>query len=1106
MIDIETFRSRIGRFCPVFRCKRARFLRKFDRIYQTKLADQTYRFLQVTIKLTLMFVLIYKTTYFTPEPPSQTDNLNVGVHLVQAGLHSHGAGLPDAVVREHLNFQIFQGRVSVNFLARYTYGNKQNLKGIKNFHINIRSLANKISEVKNIVVEHQPHILGISECELKKVADKFDESRLKVPGYDLIFPKSWTTHGLARVVIYVKKTLEYDQVHELQSNEVQSIWLRAGFKKGKKLYICHTYREHLSNMGGSLRHQRTMLEKLLGQWEEALTIDKIDEENEVHISGDLNLDALNNRWLDPSYPLVSLANLVQSTCNSFDFSQLVSMPTRSQYNSVQDTTAKSCIDHVYTNRKYRCSKVTVYPFGGSDHDLIGYTRYTKVPPAPSRTIRKRSYKKFIKEEFLQQLKQVDWTEVYNCQDVERAAVTFTKKFVHVLNCHAPWIVYQERKHYRPWLTDETKNMIKARNELKKEATDLASSGDSEGAAIAWISFKKLRNKVSNRVRYEEKNYKSEKIAKNLDSPSNIWRLAKSFMDWRQAGGPPHQLLINSKLITKASSIASEMNTYFIKKVQIMREGIAFVGNQFTKCKEIMVRKDCKLSIRHVSVQKVNKLLKKLKNSRSTSLDELDNFCVKLAADIIDRPVHHIITLSLLSSRFPSCWKLSKVIPLHKKDSPLECKNYRPVAILSPLSKILERIVFEQFYDYFTLNKIFHPNLHGYRHGRSTQTALLTMYDRWVKAAVSEEVSGVVLLDLSAAFDLVDPDLLIKKLEIYGVDRDGLQWIYSYLTDRYQGVWVDHVLSEFLQCEVGVPQGSILGPLLFLIFFNDLPSSITSNVDSYADDTTITATGKTVEEISQALTRDCGIVSDWMRSNRLKLNPDKTHLITVGTGERLRHTEDLQVSMDNIRLQQDQDKCELLLGCKIQGNLRWKNQLKDLKSKLRTRLAGLAKLRFILNLPLRKSICDGIFNSVLVYCLPLCGGMDLGDLRDLQILQNRAAQIVTRSPPRAHRVTMYDHLKWLTVNQLIVYHSVITIFKIRKNSEPEYLASLFCQDTRNRRIFIPNWNLSLGQRSFRIRGSTNWNMLPLSVRTEPKIGTFKKLAKKWIMENVQKFQD
>ena len=609
----------------------------------------------------------------------------------------------------------------------------------------------------------------------------------------------------------------------------------------------------------------------------------------------------------------------------------------------------------------------------------------------------------------------------------------------------------------------------ARDKWKKKAEELSIAGENEAAAESWKTFKVIRNKVNNRKKFEEKNFKSERIAKCKDSPTAAWRTAKSFMDWEPGGGPPTQLSIGNQLITKASLIASEINRFFIGKVKTIREGILYLPNYFTKCKEIMKNKNCKLSLRHVPVTKVNKLLKWLKNSKSTSIDELDNFCVKIAADVIDKPLHHVITLSILQQTFPRSWKYSKVIPLHKKDCKLSMKNYRPVSILSPFSKILEKVVYEQLYDYFTNNKIFHPNLHGYRQHRSTQTALLTMYDRWVKAAEAGQVSGVVLLDLSAAFDLVDPELLVKKMRIYGIDEEFLHWISSYLTDRYQAVWLDHILSDFLHCEVGVPQGSNLGPLFFLIFFNDLPATLDSPVDNYADDTTVTATAKSVEEINIKLSEDCSKVSDWMRSNKLKLNPGKTHIMTVGTRERIRNLpEKVKVEMDSILLVEGEESSELLLGCHIQANLKWNNQVYSVLDKLRKRLVGLAKLKFICPFPLRKTITEGIFNSILVYCLPLYGGLDSGDLKDLQVLQNKAAQIVTWSPPRASRAPMYDRLGWLTVNQLIFYHSVIAVFKIRSSREPEQLSSILCRDSRNSRIIIPNLELSVVQKSFTIK--------------------------------------
>ena len=163
-----------------------------------------------------------------------------------------------------------------------------------------------------------------------------------------------------------------------------------------------------------------------------------------------------------------------------------------------------------------------------------------------------------------------------------------------------------------------------------------------------------------------------------------------------------------------------------------------------------------------------------------------------------------------------------------------------------------------------------------------------------------------------------------------------------------------------------------------------------------------------------------------------------------------------------------------------------------------------KLKYIVRSQTMKMITEGIFNSVLVYCLPLFGGCDKGELQAIQVLQNKAAQIVTRSAPRSHRDTMYDTLGWLTVNQLVVYHTAITVYRIRQSNEPEYLAEKLQFDSRNGRVIVPNLKLGLARRSFCFRGADTWNSLPMHVRQARKIGEFKKGVRKWVQGNVARF--
>ena len=525
MIDINLYRLRIGTHSHQNR--KMKFLRKFESLSEnsTKAGLQAFLLVKLLLKISLILLMLsYQNSCKSevgPRPPSYKSTNYMSPQLLMA-----------------VQFFYKSKKQTSNYKAKYLNGNKQAVKrGIRSLHLNIRSLGNKVVEVKNIVREHSPHIFGLSECELKKIGGQYDENKLKVPGYSILFPKSWAAHGFARVLVYVKNTLEYEQVSELEDDLVQSVWLKAGFRNSKKVYFCHCYREHTSTLGNTISAQKACLGTLLSQWEAATLHSNPDEPNETHICGDMNLDCHEGKWLRPDYSLLSLSRLVQAASNLCNFTQLVTSPTRAQYNSVRRETDISCIDHVYCNTKYRCSEVSVISFGNSDHDMLSYVRYSKEPPSPARTIRKRSYKNFAKEDFLTELSKIDWAPVYSCQDVDQAEITFTRLFQAVVNVHAPWVQYQQRKRYVPWLTDETKHLMKQRDDWKAVAKQHALENPGEDAGEeqinAWEQYKKFRNRINNRKRTEEINFKRQPG----ELPSSSW------------SGSSRDHHINSRLVT-----------------------------------------------------------------------------------------------------------------------------------------------------------------------------------------------------------------------------------------------------------------------------------------------------------------------------------------------------------------------------------------------------------------------------------------------------------------------------------------------------------------------------------------------------------------------------
>ena len=609
--------------------------------------------------------------------------------------------------------------------------------------------------------------------------------------------------------------------------------------------------------------------------------------------------------------------------------------------------------------------------------MVGFVRLSKMPQTPCRTIRKRCYKNFQKEDFLNDLQNENWLEVYSHLDVENAVRCFTKKFKVILDKHAPWRIIQQRKFFIPWISNEAKQLMGQRDFWKKRAKSLACNGiggiSSQDEVEAWRQYKYFRNKVNNIKKNDEYKYKRETVSLVLDDSPRMWSTVKSFMGWKKTTSP-RQIIDDNILYSKAYDIAKLMNNYFVNKIKNLSNQSVNVFPNYQGCHMAMRSKSCRMYLQHVTIQNVIKIIKGLKSSKSLSVDELDSFSLKIAAEIVGPVVHHLISLSIMQNKFPDTWKYAKVLPIHKKGNVYDKKNYRPVSILSPISKVLERVVYDQLYNYFSNNKIFHQNSMGFRKNRSTLTALLQMYDRWVRASDNGNVSLAVLLDLSAAFDLVSPEILLEKLRIYGVHRDCLSWLKSYLLERRQGVWIDNVLSDWESLEVGVPQGSILGPLLFVIFANDLPFTLSCDLDTYADDSTLTSSKSSVMELNLEMNENCELVNKWMSENHLCLNADKTNLLIAGTQRRLHciNRDALSISMDSVHLNETGRGVETLLGVRIMSNLKWREHVLNLKSRLQSRLCGIQKLRNVLPTSKLKLVAEGVFTSILYYCIPLWG--------------------------------------------------------------------------------------------------------------------------------------
>ena len=496
-------------------------------------------------------------------------------------------------------------------------------------------------------------------------------------------------------------------------------------------------------------------------------------------------------------------------------------------------------------------------------------------------------------------------------------------------------------------------------------------------------------------------------------------------------------------------------------------------------------------------------MNKFKTSQSFDIDGISCSFLKIAMPVLATSLCSIFNMSISRGCFPGNWKIARISPIYKDGSTEDRSNYRPFSVLPVVSRLFEKIVFDQVYSYFTENEFFYSDQSGFRLFHSILTCLLKCTNEWYLSFDKGLFSGVTFIDLEKAFDTVDHDILMAKQRFYGAEGVELDWLISYLCNRNQCCKVNGKTSETQDIQCGVPQGSCLSPLLFLIYINDLPFALQrTKVTMYADDTSISYSLKSVSDLCNAINSDLQNLSSWLQGNKLSLYVAKTQSMILGTVPNLRRL-DSNDSNSFPLFQINGNEIESTgnikyLGVQIDPSLNWKEQINVAIGKISRGIGMLKYAKRYLLLQTIQRMFFSLVDSHFRYCCSVWGCAGDTTLRKLQKLQNRAARVVTNSP-FDHASLPLSKLGWLTVKEMIDFETACMVYKALHGFAPPYMKSMFhklsesCNRTlRNAStdIRIPLCKTSNGQRSFSYRGVPVWNQISLEIKTAPSLAAFK----------------
>ena len=630
----------------------------------------------------------------------------------------------------------------------------------------------------------------------------------------------------------------------------------------------------------------------------------------------------------------------------------------------------------------------------SDH-FCQFTLLDIFQHEPSKKINKlkRDFRNFSKREFYDELSNIDWSDVTDEQlGTNQCYDNFLYKIDHLLDEMAPFrkmTIKQIKLEQRPWITKGILTSMRVRDKLQVLSRKTVNIREK---TVFLDKYKFYRNLIVSLLRKSKQNYFQLYFHQYYNNSRKTWEGIRNLVNvTKHTSNLPSKLVYKSNVKTTKKEKSQAFNDFFVNIGSSIDEKIPNSNEHFSAYLRDPIEQSIFLS--PCSENELRTIIRNMSTSKASGPFSIPINLLVEFLDVLIEPLNFVINLSLKEGTFPTLCKDAYVCPIYKKNDRTRCENYRPISLLPNMSKIFERVMYNRLNDFLVQHDVIYQFQFGFQKKLSTTHALLSITEEIRKLLDKKLFACGVFVDLEKAFDTVNHQILISKLDHYGIRGIANTWLKSYLYNRHQCVKYEDVISERMPINCGVPQGSILGPLLFLLYINDRNKALTfSTTYHFADDTNLLCSGKSMKHLRKAVNKDLKSLYSWRCANRLSLNVDKTEFV-IFQSRRQNPRERITLKLNNKTIYES-FKLKYL-GLILDHQLNWKAQITELSKKLSRAVGLMYKIRHYCPDEVTRTIYFSIFNSHVSYGLPVWGICNQDDLKKIQTLQNQALRAMVK---------------------------------------------------------------------------------------------------------------